>query len=255
MDEHLQLVGVVGLVACLILGVVVIALCIVLFCQKCRSRDSQSRPFVNSESRNSQSLGDDPPDYEWCAENAGYRPDQPDVDSLSNVAVNDEIPPTYDHAVGNVPTGDFVALDVNQLTASEAYKVLAGPRPSNGGPSSWEEDCVLSLILLLCTDKCLYEKPPDAACVANVCIYTLDEYMIICESLMCVMHTLLGYLPMMPTGFYNWNQTALPQLQHENYLDANFVVAVAPGVVVMTISLKRICRYFDEIPITYSTES
>ena len=63
MDEHLQLVGVVGLVACLILGIVVIALCVVLFCQKCRHRDALRRPF---ERRRSESiLDDDPPDYDW----------------------------------------------------------------------------------------------------------------------------------------------------------------------------------------------
>jgi len=120
MDEHLQLVGVVGLVACLILGIVVIALCVVLFCQKCRHRDALRRPF---ERRRSESiLDDDPPDYDWCAENAGYRPD-PETDSIAPDPAMDMIPPAYEAAI----QPGTIIIDANRLmTGTEAYKNLSG---------------------------------------------------------------------------------------------------------------------------------
>ena len=118
MEEHLQLVGIVGLVACVVLGIVVIALCIVLCCQRCRHRDAANRPILDSEARGD--MMDEPPDYAWCAENAGYNPDQmPESESTSQGSGNDEIPPTYDSIV---QTGRYcIILDPNQLPQQHIY--------------------------------------------------------------------------------------------------------------------------------------
>lgn len=114
MEEHLQLVGIVGLVACVCLGIVVVALCIVLCCQRCRHRDIARAALVDSEN---QTGIDNPPDYAWCAENAGYNPDNlPESESSSQEGTtNDEVPPPYDSVAIAPSDNTCLILDPNQL--------------------------------------------------------------------------------------------------------------------------------------------
>lgn len=107
MDEQLELVGIIGLVACLILGIVVVILCFILCFQRCRRRDSDRAPLSNDST-----CGDDPPDYAWCAENAGYSPDANlESERSSQCSSIEDIPPTYDSAT----SGSYMVLDPNRL--------------------------------------------------------------------------------------------------------------------------------------------
>lgn len=137
MEEHLQLVGIVGLVACIILGIVVIVLCTVLCCQRCHHRDRERRRLVDSEGQ----TADDPPDYAWCAENAGYdHPDNmADGENTSQSSGNDEIPPPYDSVISDFNNSNSIILNPSQLPQTHNYsnKRNLNTQSSISPPVSW----------------------------------------------------------------------------------------------------------------------